>query len=158
MQDQTESQANWYHSLTSAPINTSFPEDLVSTLLPPTIASSAFESKVKGKSLLMDDAPLDPAIKAEKRKERSIKRATRKAQPLSCRERKKMGLDDIPAEMLRFDLYIPLHSLWTQYIVGVIEGVSDPISILNKLVKADYHGALITGTPFFPSFTLSHSI
>jgi hypothetical protein len=44
----------------------------------------------------------------------------------------------------RYELFVPLHELWLQYIEELY-GKSNPNIFGQKLLKADYHGAILTG-------------
>lgn len=44
----------------------------------------------------------------------------------------------------RYELFIPLHELWFQYIEELY-GKSSPSIFGQKLLKADFHGAILTG-------------
>jgi RNase P/RNase MRP subunit p29 len=64
---------------------------------------------------------------------------------------KSWTVKQLPAELQRFSLYSGLHQLWLQYMKNWIDSIiphgniSENTSILSsKLVRADYHGALIT--------------
>lgn len=47
--------------------------------------------------------------------------------------------------MYRYDMYIPLHALWTEYVTDLLGNTSPDSAVLNKLIRADFHGALLTG-------------
>lgn len=51
---------------------------------------------------------------------------------------------DIPQAEVRFELYLPLHNLWKEYIEEVLGGNYTDNSIKNKILKADMHGASIS--------------
>ncbi|KAG7268554.1 hypothetical protein CRUP_036311, partial [Coryphaenoides rupestris] len=48
----------------------------------------------------------------------------------------------------RYELFLPLHDLWKQYIASVlcigIRPISCPRIVQQKLLKADFHGAILT--------------
>ena len=50
----------------------------------------------------------------------------------------------IPIEEQSYELYIPLHNLWKEYVTELLGGNYTEKNICNKLIKADMHGALIT--------------
>jgi len=47
----------------------------------------------------------------------------------------------------RYELYIPLHQLWTQYMKELLGEVNTTNygMIYSKFLKADFHGSIITG-------------
>ncbi|NP_001086097.1 POP4 homolog, ribonuclease P/MRP subunit L homeolog [Xenopus laevis] len=78
-----------------------------------------------------------------KRKERKLN----KAKVLTAKERRDMRIFQIKPEQQRYELFLPLHELWTQYIRDLCNGLrpdAQPQMIQNKLLKADLHGALLT--------------
>lgn len=81
------------------------------------------------------------------------KDAKKRAKPvkrLNAQQRKKLKLVDIKQEEQRFELYLPLHSLWKDYMSDLVN--LEKLSAKNmpefetKLLKADFHGALLTVT------------
>ena len=46
--------------------------------------------------------------------------------------------------IFRYKLFVPLHELWLQYI-DQLYGTSGPNAFSQKLLKADFHGATLTG-------------
>ncbi len=84
----------------------------------------------------------------ESRKKRyNLKRSRR--QKLTSKEKKKLKLFQIPKEQ-KYESFIPLFYLWKDYMKDVIG--FDKIKATNhsesqqKLLKADYHGAMVTVT------------
>uniref|UniRef100_A0A8C6V314 Ribonuclease P protein subunit p29 n=1 Tax=Neogobius melanostomus TaxID=47308 RepID=A0A8C6V314_9GOBI len=46
----------------------------------------------------------------------------------------------------RYELFVPLHELWKQYIIDLCNGLqptTNPQLVQSKLLKADFHGAMI---------------
>ncbi|XP_076011633.1 ribonuclease P protein subunit p29 isoform X2 [Genypterus blacodes] len=75
------------------------------------------------------------------------KRNSKKAKGLNARQKREMKVFQIKPEQQRYDLFLPLHELWTQYVVDLCNGLkpsSNPQVIQQKLLKADFHGAIIT--------------
>jgi len=50
----------------------------------------------------------------------------------------------LPAEEVDFNLYMPLHELWKEYVTGLLEGNYSTANIAAKLTKADMHGAMLS--------------
>ncbi|KAJ0056675.1 hypothetical protein NL108_012058, partial [Boleophthalmus pectinirostris] len=45
-----------------------------------------------------------------------------------------------------YELFLPLHELWKQYIIDLCNGLqptTNPQLVQGKLLKADFHGAII---------------
>ncbi|KAL2914094.1 RNase P/RNase MRP complex subunit [Polyrhizophydium stewartii] len=152
--------------------------------------AQVFAQRVQGKQIQMDslEARMIPGFedrskaKAEKQRRRFH---ARHAARFTRRERKAVGLFDVPRECVQFGLFVPLHVLWSQYMAellapdagamgaggprGAAAGAATlaqaqaaakprptqaaerlslsralPANVLAKLVKADFHGAMLT--------------
>jgi len=113
-------------------------------------ASNVYDTKIeKRKQVPLENFPLSDQQKEEKTKEKKqrklLKRAGKK-NLMSRRERKKSGMWEIPMEARKYELYKPLHHLWTQYMKELLGDIptSNYSMIYSKLLKADFHGSVIT--------------
>lgn len=80
-------------------------------------------------------------------KKDKAKRKTKKAKGLNARQKRAMKIFDIKPEHQRYELFLPLHELWKQYITDLCCGLKPTSSsqfVQQKLLKADFHGAIIT--------------
>lgn len=72
----------------------------------------------------------------------------KRAKRLTAKERKKLKLFQIDDAEQLYEMYEPLHELWKDYIRDVVNfsKITDnnKHEAMNKLVRADYHGAIIT--------------
>ncbi|XP_066493594.1 ribonuclease P protein subunit p29 [Tiliqua scincoides] len=71
----------------------------------------------------------------------------RKGKGFSAKQRREMQLFEIKPEQQRYEIFLPLHELWKQYIRDLCNGLrpdAQPQMIQTKLLKADLHGALVT--------------
>ncbi|CAG8563896.1 9625_t:CDS:2 [Paraglomus occultum] len=84
-------------------------------------ALKAYSKRIKNKVILLDN-PLK----------------------ITAKEKRALGLYDIPKKCWRYELFVPLHELWTQYI-NELYGTSNSFGFAQKLLKADLHGAIMTG-------------
>ncbi|CAL8350546.1 unnamed protein product [Merluccius merluccius] len=78
---------------------------------------------------------------------RSSKRRSQCGKPLSAGEKRRLKVFDIKPEHQRYELFLPLHDLWKQYIMSICNGLrpgSSPQLVQQKLLKADFHGAILT--------------
>ncbi|XP_059848924.1 ribonuclease P protein subunit p29 [Hypanus sabinus] len=76
-----------------------------------------------------------------------FKKKKRKAKCLSAKERRELRLFELKPEQQRYELFLPLHELWKQYIRDLCNGLKPQTStnmIQTKLMKADFHGAIVT--------------
>eukprot|EP00794_Sanderia_malayensis_P017429 gene17429-19173_t len=83
----------------------------------------------------------------DKYRKQNIKRRSR-AIGLSAKEKRELGLYKIPKEKQRYESFVPLHKLWTDYmktLIGIYAARSNITlkTVENKLLKADYHGAFL---------------
>ncbi|XP_074522816.1 ribonuclease P protein subunit p29 isoform X2 [Halichoeres trimaculatus] len=82
-----------------------------------------------------------------KPKEEQSKGSRRRAKGLNARQKSEMRVFDIKAEQQRYELFLPLHQLWRRYITDLCGGLtssSSPQSVQLKLLRADFHGAIIS--------------
>ncbi|KAM4592724.1 ribonuclease P protein subunit p29 [Odontesthes bonariensis] len=80
-------------------------------------------------------------------KKEKTKRNSKKAKGLNARQKRAKKIFQIKAEHQRYELFLPLHQLWRQYIVDLCSGLkptSSPQFVQQKLLKADFHGAIIS--------------
>lgn len=102
----------------------------------PRLSNEAIQEKFSRKALL-----LKHALKKEKKKKK------RETKTLSAKERSELKIFEIKPEQQRYELFLPLHELWKQYIRDLCCGLkpnAQPLMVQSKLLKADFHGALIT--------------
>ncbi|XP_070809035.1 ribonuclease P protein subunit p29 [Pituophis catenifer annectens] len=80
---------------------------------------------------------------------RRTRQKVKRRKGLSAKQRREMRLFEIAPEQQRYEIFIPLHELWKQYIRELCNGLkpdAQPQMIQSKLLKADFHGALMTVT------------
>ncbi|XP_061132082.1 ribonuclease P protein subunit p29 isoform X6 [Syngnathus typhle] len=80
---------------------------------------------------------------------RSNKKILHKKRPkgLNAQQKREIKIFHIKSEHQRYEVFLPLHDLWKQYIIDLCNGLkptSSPHSVQQKLLKADFHGAIIT--------------
>lgn len=78
-------------------------------------------------------------------------KSKRRRNVLTCREKKELKLFDIPKEGHKFDDFLPLHRMWQDYMRDIVdfqrlgqETTKNATENHMKLLKADYHGCMIT--------------
>ncbi|XP_048402934.1 ribonuclease P protein subunit p29 [Stegostoma tigrinum] len=75
------------------------------------------------------------------------KEKKKKAKCLSAKERRELRIFELKPEEQRYELFLPLHELWKQYIRDLCNGLKSDTQtqmIQTKLLKADFHGAIVT--------------
>ncbi|KAI0934390.1 hypothetical protein AcW1_005930 [Taiwanofungus camphoratus] len=120
-----------------------------------------YKSRVQGRQVPLENPPRESKRKKsreEKRAKRLADKATKDAGVISLRGARRNGIWRLHESETKFDLFLPLHSLWMGYMSELLalstpSGFSNsPISeaapsaaaMHTKLVKADFHGALLT--------------
>ncbi|KAF9089323.1 RNase P/RNase MRP complex subunit [Mortierella sp. GBA35] len=103
-------------------------------------ADKVFSTKVKNKVFALDNPTKD--LSAAKEAQRRRKRAN-KAKVLNAKEKRQLNVYDIPLESRKYELFEPLHQLWKGYVEELF-GNANPVGFTQKLLKADFHGAIIT--------------
>ncbi|XP_041048521.1 ribonuclease P protein subunit p29 isoform X2 [Carcharodon carcharias] len=84
---------------------------------------------------------LDHFLKKRKKEKR------RKTKCLSAKKRRELRIFELKPEQQRYELFLPLHELWKQYIRDLCNGLKPDMQtqmIQTKLLKADFHGAIVT--------------
>ncbi|XP_046781669.1 ribonuclease P protein subunit p29 isoform X1 [Gallus gallus] len=74
----------------------------------------------------------------------------RKTKTFTAKQRRELRLFEIEPEQQRYELFLPLHELWKQYIRDLCYGLkpdAQPQMVQSKLLKADLHGAIVTVVP-----------
>jgi ribonuclease P protein subunit POP4 len=127
---------------------------LLSRAHSPTRATTIFTDKVLHKPLTLRPTSPDPNsldTRAHRRLLRLRKkqhlRRRQKPKPLSAKEKRVLGIYDIPKEEQKYAIYEPLHRMWVGYmweILGLKEGEQSHVraeAVGPILASADYHGA-----------------
>ncbi|MCJ1404169.1 hypothetical protein MMC11_007394 [Xylographa trunciseda] len=120
----------------------------------PTAALDILKDKVLHKPLILRPTSPDPTsqdARAKRRLQRLRKkdhlRRRQKPKPLTAKEKRVLGIYDIPKEDQRYEIYEPLHHMWVGYmweILSLREGEHAYVTAQGagpKLASADFHGA-----------------
>lgn len=120
----------------------------------PTTASAIFADKVLHKPLHLRPTSPDPNSQDARAKRRLVRlrkkehaRRRQKPKPLSAREKRILGVYEIPKEQQKYEIYVPLHKLWVGYmweILGLGDREGSYVTAQSgggKLASADFHGA-----------------
>ncbi|KAF8986471.1 RNase P/RNase MRP complex subunit [Entomortierella lignicola] len=103
-------------------------------------ADKVYSTKVKNKVLMFDNPAKDQTEAKEKQKNR---RRANKSKALTAKEKRSLNVYNIPIEARKYELFMPLHELWKGYMDELFRS-TNPVAFTQKLLKADFHGALIT--------------
>ncbi|KAL2113193.1 hypothetical protein VUR80DRAFT_5100 [Thermomyces stellatus] len=119
---------------------------LLSRAHSPTSANRIFSEKIQYRPLLLRPSSPPPTTARDARRQArqlAKQKKKQKPKPLSARERRQLGLYDIPREQARYALFEPLRGLWLGYIREVLgsDVYRGGPEAAQKLTSADFHGA-----------------
>jgi ribonuclease P protein subunit POP4 len=118
-----------------------------------TTASQIFREKVQNRPLLLRPSSPDPRenVRTQRQKARLEKakanRRSKKPRPLTAKQKRELGVYDIPEAQRKYDIYLPIWKLWCGYMREVLS--MDKSRYVNAaavgplLASADYHGAMV---------------
>ncbi|OJT15879.1 Ribonuclease P protein subunit p29 [Trametes pubescens] len=125
-----------------------------------TNPAHAYASRVEGRQILLDNPARESKAKKareEQRAKRVSERARKAAGVISKKEGQQKGLWRLRKEETKYQLFLPLHSLWLGYMSELLTLSAQPAIIPqnsavmpsaagmhSKLLKADFHGAVLT--------------
>lgn len=127
---------------------------------PPAQAATLFTDRVQHKPLFLRPTSPTPDDNRNRRRLHRLRKKSyflrkQKPKPLSAREKRVLGLYELPREECRYDVFLGLHRMWTEYMQEVLDlkgkekdsggggRVVTPVSHGSKLVSADMHGAFL---------------
>ncbi|PHH78475.1 hypothetical protein CDD82_3028 [Ophiocordyceps australis] len=113
----------------------------------PTTAKQIYSDKIDHRPLLLKPSSPPRHIlksRAARRKARQAEKTKAKSKTLSSRQRRRLGLDEIPRDGHRYHLYEPLHQLWLGYAREILANdlFTGGPGAAAKLSSAELHGAL----------------
>lgn len=121
---------------------------LLSRAHSPDSTDRIFTEKIKTRPLLIK--PSEPSNAQHHRRtlrqrQLSERRKKQKPKPLSSREKRALGLYEIPPSAQKYSIYEPLHHMWVAYMQEVLGPNCMPVNsgTAAKLCSADFHGALL---------------
>ncbi|OAD76079.1 hypothetical protein PHYBLDRAFT_110014, partial [Phycomyces blakesleeanus NRRL 1555(-)] len=79
---------------------------------------------------------------AKSLKKKKMRKPHEKSRRLNARERRAFKVYDIPAEAHKYDIFVQLNKLWQGYMAEVYSQGANPSQFAQKLLKADFHGAI----------------
>ncbi|XP_060715222.1 ribonuclease P protein subunit p29 isoform X1 [Tachysurus vachellii] len=94
-----------------------------------------------------EDALQRKAVMLHYAREKKKRGTKTKAKGLNAKERRALRVFKLKPEHQKYDLFLPLHGLWKQYITELCNGLrpdNNPQVMQQKLLKADFHGAVLT--------------
>lgn len=116
----------------------------------PNTVDRIFSDKIQYRTLQLRPSSPAPHISNAREARRKLRQQAKekkklKPKPLSSRERRKLGLYDIPREGHKYEIYEPLNKLWQGYIREVLgnEFFTGGQGAAAKLSSAEFHGAAV---------------
>lgn len=116
----------------------------------PDSANRLFADKIQHRTLHLRPSSPPPANSREARrrarqKQTEQRKKALKPKPLSARQRRKLGLYEVPNEGQKYAVYEPLHRLWLGYVREILGGeiYTGGQGAAAKLASADFHGAVV---------------
>ncbi|OIW32733.1 RNase P/MRP, p29 subunit [Coniochaeta ligniaria NRRL 30616] len=114
----------------------------------PDSANRLFTDKIQHRTLHLRPSSPPPtsgrdARRRARQKQLEQRKKALKTKPLSARQRRKLGLYEVPKEGQKYAIYEPLHRLWLGYIREILgnEINTGGQGAAAKLASADFHGA-----------------
>ncbi|QYT01495.1 Ribonuclease P protein subunit [Trichoderma simmonsii] len=123
-------------------------QDLLSRAHSPDSANRIYSDKIQYRTLqLKPTSPPPAAANARAARQRARLqgklRGKQRPKPLSARERRQLGLYDIPMEGQKYEIYEGLNKLWMGYALEILGNdiyTGGPLAAA-KLASAEFHGA-----------------
>ncbi|CAG8453740.1 13626_t:CDS:2 [Ambispora gerdemannii] len=141
---------NDIHQATSSLLSSNN-KDFIKTFVTDAVASRAkdpeqiYSEKIKDKSLLLDNPPKASRETREKRKLK--RRAIIKGKSMTAKEKRQLKIYELPKEACKYEYFEQLNALWMGYMEELWGPPGSKESTLApKLLKADFHGAILTVT------------
>ncbi|KAH7322896.1 Rof/RNase P-like protein [Stachybotrys elegans] len=123
-------------------------QDLLARAHSPDSANRIYTDKIQYRTLHLRPSSPPPTqlnARAARRKAREQDKSKKKLKPkpLSSRERRRLGLHDIPRKGQKYEVYEPLNKLWMGYAREVLgnELYTGGPGAAAKLSSAEFHGA-----------------
>jgi ribonuclease P protein subunit POP4 len=125
----------------------SLTHDLLRRAHSPDSVNRIYSDKIQYRPLFLKPSSPPPSTARDaRRKARTEKKKRAKAlkpKPLSARERRKLGLYNLPPDGQKYSIFAPLNKLWVGYIREILgsELYNGGQGAAAKLSAADFHGA-----------------
>ncbi|KAK3935657.1 putative rRNA and tRNA processing protein [Diplogelasinospora grovesii] len=114
----------------------------------PDEANRIYTEKIQQRPLFLAPSSPPPADARERRrrerqKKKDLRKKALKPKPLSAKQRRKLGVYEVPKQGQKYATFEPLHNLWVGYIREILgnEIYTGGEGSAAKLSSADFHGA-----------------
>lgn len=130
---------------------TAITQELLSRAHNPDNVKRIYTEKIKHHPIFLRQSSPPPGANARETRRRARDQAAKernkklRPKPLPARQRRKLGLYDVPRESQRYAVFEPLHRLWLGYVREVLGGDirAGGQAAAAKLSSADFHGAKV---------------
>ncbi|THZ18463.1 RNase P/MRP, p29 subunit [Aureobasidium pullulans] len=119
----------------------------------PSISSQIFREKVQNRPLLLRPSSPDPREDARSKRQKArlekakANRKSKKPRPLTAKQKRELGVYDIPKKQQKYDIYVPIWKLWCAYLREILgmekSRYVNAAGVGPLLASADYHGAMV---------------
>ncbi|KAI5196891.1 RNase P/MRP, p29 subunit [Aureobasidium subglaciale] len=119
----------------------------------PSTSNQIFREKVQNRPLLLRPSSPDPGEDARSKRQKirlekaKASRKSKKPRPLTAKQKRELGVYDIPKDQQKHDIYVPIWKLWCAYmreILGMDKSrYVNAVGVGPLLASADYHGAMV---------------
>ncbi|KAJ3224470.1 hypothetical protein HK099_008420 [Clydaea vesicula] len=116
-------------------------QKFVESFIAELTSAKIFKERVKDKVLLFDNKN----VLTDKQEMKELKRKRKKLNKFNSKEKKKLKLYHFEKDTLRYETFLDLHSLWSQYMAELLGDNLQKNAVLNKMIKADFHGCYMKG-------------
>ncbi|KAI1801166.1 RNase P/MRP, p29 subunit [Daldinia bambusicola] len=129
--------------------NQSLTHELLSRAHSPDSTNRIYSEKIQHRPLFLKPTSPPPSNARDARRRARVEKQKRlkslKPKPLSARQRRKLGLYDVPKEGRKYTIFEPLNRLWLGYIREILgsELYTGGQGAAAKLSAADLHGAKV---------------
>ncbi|KAF5359205.1 hypothetical protein D9756_002887 [Leucocoprinus leucothites] len=137
------------------------PQYVTSNLTATSDPAAIYSNRVQGRQLLLENPVRDARKRKDeedKRKKIQERKKRQKTRGIGKREAVAKGLWKLDKDQAKFQLFLPLHHLWMSYMsellvlnpkpetssLATAKATPASQSMFPKLVKADFHGAIIS--------------
>ncbi|KAK6953841.1 hypothetical protein Daesc_003803 [Daldinia eschscholtzii] len=129
--------------------NQSLTHELLSRAHSPDSTNRIYSEKIQHRPLFLKPNSPPPSNARDARRRARVEKQKRlkalKPKPLSARQRRKLGLYEVPKEGQKYAIFEPLNRLWLGYIREILgsELYTGGQGAAAKLSAADFHGARV---------------
>jgi len=104
--------------------------------------TEVWTQKVRDKVLALDNVKEPRSLTKREEMQRQKLRAKKRSKMIKAKEKREKNMLKMPEDALKYELYIPLHTMWKDYLAATLNN-SKGSALTAKILKADMHGCCI---------------